>query len=311
MSGAEALSVIDSLAYYDNFLAANKIKNVVTLSKYELGENEISSENKVAIVYLEGSIVSQTEDFGENIDFQTTKKIFAKIEDSSIKAVVVRINSPGGSALASHLIAQQVLKSAKVPVVVSMGSLAASGGYYIASAGDYIVAEPYTITGSIGVLAILPNATKLAQKIGVNYSGLTFGEFAGSTDIFNPQSPQLVSAIQKHIEKVYQEFCGCVAKNRKMPIAEVKKLAQGKIYTATQAKEANLIDQVGYLADAVQKAKSLAKIDTAKIVTFPKEKEWWKNILNNKIANLPFVKLIFETNRTLSTEDMVQARIWL
>ena len=310
ISGENALELVDSLAYYQEFLSNNSIENVVDIEaykpKYEIAENE----NKVAVVYLSGSIDSRNNDLEQNIDFESTKEIFEEIEeDSEIKAVVVRVTSPGGSALASHLIAKQVIKKCKIPVVISMGSVAASGGYYLASSADYIFAEPYTITGSIGVFALLPNAEKLSKKIGINYRGVSFGQFAESMDIFNPQSPKTVNAIQKHISSVYDEFCTFVADNRNIPLTTVKNLAQGKIYTATQAKSVKLVDEVGYLEDAILKANQLAKIETSEPVFYPEEADWWKSIFKNKLGKVPFLKEFMQTQSILQSEDLVQARI--
>ncbi len=310
-SGESALNLVDSLAYYQDFLDAKNIKNILSIDKYQPKNQESKAKNKIAVVYLSGSIVFDSNSPEQEIDLQSTQDIFAKIkEDETVKAVVVRINSPGGSALASHLIAEQVIKRCTLPIVVSMGSVAASGGYYIASASDYIVADPYSITGSIGVCALLPNIHGLGEKLGINYSGVSFGEFSQSMDISKPHSPQLLSAIQSHIEDVYQEFCYCVARGRNLPLPKVKNLAQGKIYTAEQAKDLHLIDQVGYLEDAIAKAKELSKTEEAELAFYPTQDNWLKTLLRAKLGKVPFLKVLFATHNSLENKDYIQARLW-
>ncbi len=310
-SGKSALQLVDSLAYYQDFLNSKSIKNIVSIDKYQPKDQKPKAKNKIAIVYLSGSIVFESGIPEQEIDLQSTKNIFDKIaKEKNVKAIIVRINSPGGSALASHLIAKQILKNCQLPVVVSMGSVAASGGYYIASAGDYIMADPYSVTGSIGVCALLPNVHELGKKLGINYSGVSLGKFSQSLDISKPQSPQLLSALQLHIEKVYQEFCYFVAKNRKLPLPKVKTLAQGKIYTAEQAKDLHLINQVGYLEDAIAKAKELSKTKEADLIFYPTQDNWLESFFFTKLRRVPFLKLLFDTHNSLENKDYIQARMW-
>jgi len=311
LSGEAALKLVDSLAYYQQFLTAKKIKNSLDIRSYTPEPLQKETKNKIAVVHLQGAIVFDADEFEQKIDLESTREIFEQIEqDADIKAVVLSIKSPGGSALASHLIADQVIKKCPLPVVIAMNTVAASGGYYLASAGDYIVASPYTITGSIGVCALLSSAQGLSQKLGINYSGVSYGEFATSFDISKPQSPALISAVRSHIAKVYQEFCYFVAKGRNLPLPKVKNLAQGKIYTAEQAKALHLIDQVGYLDDALTKAKELAKIEQANIVYYPRETDWFKSLLHTKLKNFPLLKVFLDADKSWQSQDYIQARVW-
>ena len=310
LSGKSALRLVDSLAYYQQFLSAKKIKNCLDISQYNPEVLPKKTKNKIAVVHLEGSIVLDAEELEQKIDFTSSQKIFSEIEkDAEIKAVVLTINSPGGSALASNLIADQLIKNCQIPVVIWMNTVAASGGYYLACAGDYIIASPYTITGSIGVCGLLPCIQGASQKLGVNYSGVSYGKFAESLDITKPQSPELIAAIQSHIDKVYQEFCYFVAQGRNLPLPKVKNLAQGKIYTAQRAKELHLIDQVGYLQDALDKAKELAQIKQANIVDYPQLMNWLK-FVQTKLKSFPLLKTVLNTNETLQSQDYIQTRVW-
>jgi protease-4 len=219
----------------------------------------------------DGTIGSET--FAEAI-----KKIR---KDSSYKAMVLRINSPGGSALASDVIWREVLLTKKVkPVVVSMGAVAASGGYFIAAPADVIVAQPNTITGSIGVFGMLLNAKELLNnKLGIKVETVKFGEFA---DIGRPDRPLNEAEyhiIQKAIDKIYNDFVQRVAEGRKMSNAQVDSIAQGRVWSAADAKKIGLVDEFGGLDDAIKIAAKRAGLEKYRSVSLPEQKETFDELL--------------------------------
>jgi protease-4 len=187
--------------------------------------------------------------------------IRAAAEDKDVKAIVLRVNSPGGSAFGSELIRDQLdlARRAGKPVVVSMGDVAASGGYWISMASDRVIADPATITGSIGVFAMLPTAEGLMAKLSVNTGGYATTWLAGAYDVRRPLDPRVEEIVQSAIGNIYAEFIGKAAAARKMDPVKVDAVAQGRIWTGQQALGHGLVDQVGGLKDAVAAARQLAK----------------------------------------------------
>ncbi|KAG2438620.1 hypothetical protein HXX76_005169 [Chlamydomonas incerta] len=184
------------------------------------------------------------------------------LEDPDVRAVVVRVNSPGGSALASDTIYHELqrLRAAGKPVVVSMGDVAASGGYYIAAAADAVVAQPGTVTGSIGVVAGKINVGRTLEEAGVRSEGVTVGRNAGLLSPFTGLEPEQAAQVEALVDHVYDDFLDKVAKSRGRPVSEVRQLAKGRVYTGRQAHAIGLVDELGGLEAAVSRAKALAKL---------------------------------------------------
>ncbi len=191
--------------------------------------------------------------------------------DRRIKAIVLRINSPGGTVSASDMIHHEIVafkKEHNLPVVACLMGLAASGGYYVAQAADAIVAHPTGITGSIGVVAMKLNVKGLMEKVGVDSDVVKSGEWKDFWSPFRPASPQEKRMMQEIIEDFYRRFLTVVARGRGLPHGQVKTLADGRIYTAEQAKDLGLVDRLGYLDDAIELAKAKAGIEEARVVVY-------------------------------------------
>lgn len=232
------------------------------------------TENWVGIVTGSGQILSGEQPSGTIGSDTMVELLQTALEDERIKAVVLRLNTPGGSAQASESIrhAVEVLRQHGKPVVVSMGSMAASGGYWIASTADEILASPATITGSIGVFGIVPNISQTLNKLGVHTDGLGTTKLAGAMRIDKPLTPELAASIQMSIDQIYQQFIGHVAQGRKMDKSKVEALAQGRVWSGRDAKDLGLVDELGGLDAAIKAAARLAHIEknhTAVEVTPP------------------------------------------
>jgi protease-4 len=304
-SDAVNLGLADGLKYDDEIelelkkltatdLASNL--NFIGMEKYARTPNPTASisEDKIAVIYCNGEIVSGESGDG-NMGSETIAKAIKKVRlDDKYKAIVLRINSPGGSAMASDVIWREVTLAKKAkPVIVSMASVAASGGYYIAAPADVIVAEPNTITGSIGVFGLLFNAKELLNnKLGVNFQTVKIGEYA---DLGTPDRPLTVAEraiIQKGVDRIYMEFVSKVAQGRKLSEAQVDSIAQGRVWAATDAKKIGLVDEFGGLAKAIEIAKKKAKIDDCRLVNFPEMKDPFMTLIEDLSgqANLFFAK---------------------
>ena len=221
----------------------------------------------IAIVVAEGEIGDGRAPAGKIGGISTSERIRKATEDKDVKAIVLRVNSPGGSVLGSELIRDQlqIAKDKGKPVVVSMGNLAASGGYWISMASDVIIADPATISGSIGVFAMLPTGEGLMSKIGVNTGGYQTSWLAGAYDPRKALDPRMQLLVQSSIEHIYADFIGKVSQTRKLELAKVDDLAQGRIWTGAQAVEHKLIDRLGSFSDAVQEARArVSELEGAK-----------------------------------------------
>lgn len=239
---------------------------------------------KIAIYYAYGSIVdSETMnllDGGSHciVGKSTAEDLRKLADDNDVKAVVFRVNSGGGSAVASEQIRHAVkLVKAKKPVVVSMGGAAASGGYWISSPANYIVAEPTTITGSIGIFGLIPNFSGLVtDKLGVTFDGVTTNKFTDyETDlILGKDNAEIMKHMQTYIDNGYQQFLDIVSEGRGMKPAQVDSIAQGRVWLATDALKIKLVDQLGSIDDAVKKAAELAKVKEYYTETYPGKGSW-------------------------------------
>jgi protease-4 len=206
-------------------------------------------------------------------------------DDENVKAVVLRVNSPGGSAIASEQIwhAVKLLKEKK-PVVVSMGGYAASGGYMISAAANYIYAEPTTITGSIGIFGLLPNFNELVtDKLGVTWDGVQTNKHTDydTNLMFGKNTDEELRFLQAYVDRGYDTFLSIVAEGRKMKKEEVHEIAQGRVWLATDALPIKLVDKLGSLNDAVKKAAELAKVEEYSTASYPQKASWFESLLNS------------------------------
>jgi protease-4 len=257
----------------------------VSLLDYNKKIKDDASGSEVAVLYAAGEIVDGEGTGPGQIGGDKFSRELRKLrEDDAVKAVVLRVNSPGGSALASDIIWREVILTKKVkPVIVSMGDLAASGGYYISAAADSIFAEPTTITGSIGVFGVIPNFQNLMNnKIGVHYDGVKTGKFADLMTSFDrPLTAEERDIIQREVDKVYGTFTKVVADGRKLSIADVDSIGQGRVWTGTQGLNNKLVDRLGNLDAAIQAAAKKANLSKYKVSQYPEKEDPFTSILNN------------------------------
>ena len=267
-----------------------KLEKDDDINQLTLGDmlNVKSEEKKdgeeIAVYYAYGSIVdNNTMDLLSGTDHKIVGKTTAEdlrklADDDDVKAVVFRVNSGGGSAIASEQIRHAIkLIKAKKPVVVSMGGMAASGGYWISSPANYIFAEPTTITGSIGIFGLIPNASGLiTDKLGVTFDGVTTNKYTDyETDLLLGKNPdEAMKYLQTYIDRGYQSFLNIVSEGRGMKPAEVDSIAQGRVWLATDAIKIKLVDKLGSLDDAVKKAAELAKLGEYHTTTYPSQGSW-------------------------------------
>jgi protease-4 len=284
---------VDKLVYKDEVLeeirtlsGAKSSEKIawVKMSKYHKTpstEKKSLSDPKIAVIYASGEIESG-EGSAEKIGSETLAKAIRKArEDDKIKAVVLRVNSPGGSALASEVIWREMNLTKKVkPVIVSMGDVAASGGYYISAPANKIYAEPNTITGSIGVFGLLLNAEKmLNNKLGITIDTLTTNKLANFGSMARPLSAEERGILQESVEDIYSVFLQRVADGRKLNTAAVDSIGQGRVWSGTDAKKIGLIDEFGGLNDAIAAAAKMAKTSKYRVVELPEQKEPFEELM--------------------------------
>lgn len=243
-----------------------------------------TSKNKIALVIAEGEIVYGKGD-PEQIGSDEYLTLFRKIRnDNSIKAVVVRVNSPGGSSLASEIIWREIhlIRKKGIPVVVSMGDVAASGGYYISSPANTIFVEPNTITGSIGVFGIIPDFSSfMNSKLGITFDRVKTSDHADAPSVTRPMTPREKDVVQAEVERVYLDFKTRVSEGRKMSMASVDSIAQGRVWTGKRAVALGLADSIGGLKDALAQASRLAGIKEYRLRTYPEKKSVLDYVLNS------------------------------
>lgn len=280
--------MVDGLKYRDEVNAQLKSKlglgekdklSFITLAKYKDAEEEnkknVRTDNRIAIVYAQGEINGGQGD-DETIGSDRISEAIRKARmDDKVKAIVFRINSPGGSALASDVIWREVvLAREKKPVIVSMGDVAASGGYYIACPATAIVAQPNTITGSIGVFGLIPNAQKLLnEKLGINIDKVKLGKYSDLGSVDRPMTSDEQQIIQGYVDRIYVDFIEKVAKGRKMKSSDVDSIGQGRVWSAIDAKRIGLVDTLGGIDLALSIAASKAKLTDYKITELPALKD--------------------------------------
>lgn len=275
--------LIDKIAYIDQY--QNGIKKALDI-KYDEDINEIdildyvndvnlnikkvSAKDQIAVIFAQGEIQGGEGNVNTIGEGSINRALKEARKNDKIKAVVLRVNSPGGSALTSDIIWREIELTKKVkPVIVSMGDVAASGGYYIACNANKIFAEPGTITGSIGVFGMVPNFKKIADKFGVNAEAVKTHENATGYSVFEEMSPKYKQTLTESIEIIYDTFISRVAEGRKMDKAKVDEMAQGRVWTGTMAKQLGLVDELGSLDDAIAYAAKLVKTDDYKVSLYP------------------------------------------
>ena len=325
---------VDELVYKDQVIDALRKKLVIgeredidyiTLSKYADVKTADTKtkfvKDKIAVVYAVGAIEG-----GEGND-QTigSEKISEAIrnakDDKSVKAIVLRVNSPGGDALASEVIWREVMLAKKLkPVVVSMGDYAASGGYYIACAANKIIANPTTITGSIGVFGMIPNLQKMFNnKLGITFDTVLTNKNAVAISGNRPLSSYQEKIILNQIERIYGVFIAHVAEGRKMTIAQIDSIGQGRVWSGFDAKRIGLVDDFGGIDKAIEEAVKLAKLKEYKVIEYPKQKEFFQQIMEEFSNNNSTMKALenelgenfvyYQTLKSVSTMKGVQARL--
>lgn len=261
----------------------HKINFVSTSTYYASSLKLPSSGDAIALIYAEGNIVDGTGSQG-NIGGDTYRNLIRKARlDKSIKAIVLRINSGGGSALASeNMLRELSLARKEKPVVVSFGDVAASGGYYMACAADSIFALPNTITGSIGVFGIVPNMQGFFNnKLGITFDGVKTGEYADA-GIHRPMTPSEKEMIQAEINLIYSTFKQRVAEGRKLDTAYVETIAQGRVWTGLRAKDIGLIDRFGGIQDAIRSAAGLASLTEYRVREFPEPENIFEMLFSSE-----------------------------
>ncbi|WP_281297394.1 signal peptide peptidase SppA [Flavobacterium limnophilum] len=297
---AKAEKLIDVVAYEDIYHDAirkalkvdkeedyNKVNLMDYTRKTVTTSIDIETKDKIAIIYAQGTIMSGEGDVNTIGEGSMRRSLIEARKDKNVKAIVLRINSPGGNALTSDLIWREIELTKKVkPIVVSMGNYAASGGYYIACNANTIFAENNTITGSIGVFGVLPNFTQLTTKIGIHTEQVKTNENAAEYSPFLPMDEKFKSVTQESVERIYKTFVSHVATGRKMTFAQVDSIGQGRVWSGEQALKVGLVDKIGGLDDALKEAAKLAKIKDYSTQNFP---EFEKDI-NDIFEHLPFAK---------------------
>jgi len=292
--------LIDGLKYDDEVkseirkklgIADGKKINFISLPQYKkVADLKISfSSDKIAVVVAEGEIV-----YGKGNSDQVSSDEYLTLlrklrNDKSIKGIVLRINSPGGSSLASEIIWREIelIKNQGKPVVVSMGDVAASGGYYISCNANTIFADSNTITGSIGVFSIIPDISSfMKNKLGVTFDRVKTGEFADGPSLTRPMNDFEKNIMQSQVERVYMDFKNRVASGRNKSIEYVDSIAQGRVWTGSRAKQLGLVDQLGGLQEAIAEAVKLAKVKEYRIKKYPESKSFIDQILNQYPTDL-------------------------
>lgn len=299
---AKTQKLVDVIAYEDDFhnaiRKALKVDSDEDYNKIDIKDyadnvaktvKENSSKDKIAIIYAQGEIGNGEGDLNIIGEGSMRRSLQEARKNENIKAIVLRIDSPGGNALTSDLIWREIELTKKVkPVVVSMGNYAASGGYYLACNANKIFAEANTITGSIGVFGTLPNFSKLIDKVGIHVEQVNTHENAAEYSVFKPIDEKFRIVTQESVERIYNTFINRVAAGRKMTFAQVDAIAQGRVWSGSEALKVGLVDEIGGMDAALKEAAKLAKISTYKTQNFPQYEKSFDDLLSN--LGLPFFK---------------------
>ncbi len=308
--------------YLKDLLKVEKAKDVRMASIKDMTSvsfvKESNSKDVIAILYAEGSINN-----GSGKDGITDKRYVKEIEklkdNDKVKAVVFRVNSPGGSAYASEQIWKAITDlKAKKPVVVSMGDYAASGGYYIACNASKIIAQPNTLTGSIGIFGMFPNFEGLTKKVGLSFDNVKTNKFADFGDATRPMRPEEKVILQQYIEHGYDLFLTRCSEGRNIPKDSLDHIAQGRVWTGNQALKIGLVDALGNIDTAIQEAAKLAKLDDYSLQDYPKKVDFLESLLSNQKEEFATRAMkeylgkdyeLFKTIKEIKEQDFVQARM--
>jgi len=292
---ALANKLVDKIAYEDEYhdMIRAKLKldkkekyDIVSITDYAKTAastvEDYSKKDIIAVIYAQGEIAGGEGDVNVIGEGSIKRSLQEARENDDVKAIVLRVNSPGGSALTSELIWREIEITKKTkPVVVSMGNYAASGGYYIAANADRIFAEPNTITGSIGVFGMLPNMNQLGKNIGINAEQVKTHDNASGYSIFEPIDENFKGYILESIEKTYATFLQRVADGRKMTTEQVDAIAQGRVWTGVDAQKLGLVDEIGGLDTAIKYAAKLGKTNSYRTENFPEYEKSFEDLLAN------------------------------
>lgn len=323
---AKKHGLVDALFYKNEFekLLETELEDTdvdfVKQEEYHKSLNSKYNKDKVAVIYAEGQIISGKSKKGSMGDQTIVKAIRKAKKNKHVKAVVLRVNSPGGSALASDIMWKelQLLKEEK-PLVISMGDLAASGGYYIACLGDKIFAQENTITGSIGVFGLMFEMEELIKdKLDLHIDQYKTHKFADMGTMTRPLSIEERDIIQNSVKRIYGTFTKNVADGRSLSVDSVDAIGQGRVWAGTDALEIGLVDEIGGLSDALAEAAKLASLDQYGIKEYPQSEDDFASMLNgfsgilmseSAIQSNPWVKKWIESMSTLTQDDKIQARL--
>ncbi len=312
--------LIDGLMFRDELIdtlkslsgiSSDKDLNLVSMTKYSKvpdPNRTVSSKNKIAVVYASGTIVmgkGNDNNIGGNYYAEVIRK--ARL-DTLVKAIVLRVNSPGGNAIASEIIWRELELAAKAkPVIISMGNYAASGGYFISAPATKIYADPTTISGSIGVFGLIPNAQKLMeQKLGLSTEIVSTNKNSDFPSIYRPMNNYEKEVMQMSIENVYNDFVGKVASGRKMSVESVDSIGQGRVWSGTSAQKNGLVDELGGLKDAIKGAADLAGIDTWSIRELPVIEDPYIRLLSELGGEIRMSILKKELGESVKYYNMLQ-----
>jgi protease IV len=308
--------LIDALMYKDELINVLKLKSglkqkqklrIVSLGKYDkvpaTGTGSEYQKDKIAVIYAMGDIILGEGQEGSIGSDRISAVIRQAREDTMVKAIVLRVNSGGGSALASEVIWREVkLAREKKPVVASLGDVAASGGYYIVCAADTIVANPNTLTGSIGVFGLLLNAQKLLNnKLGITTDVVKTNKYSDFASVYKPLSAQEKEVIQAGVEDIYATFIEHVGEGRKMKTSQVDSIGQGRVWSGVNAMKLGLIDMYGGLEDAIKVAARMAKIEHYRTVALPQLTPPMEQILKQLYGDVKMSMIPKEWQESLST----------
>ena len=314
---------VDSLVYIQEmdsvlrtYAGTKEYKQLSNSKMTNVERTQVDATDKVAVLYAEGAIVDAgTDGIVEGKILKTIKKIY---EDDDVKAVVFRVNSPGGSADASEQIwhAMKMLQDKGLPVVVSMGDYAASGGYYISCNADYIYAEPTTLTGSIGIFGTVPNLSKIREKIGLDVDAVSTNKHSGLTTnaVTKGMNPQEMALMQNMVERGYDLFTRRCAAGRDMTQDEIKKIGEGRVWLGKDALEIGLVDSLGNINDAIAKAVELAQLGEYNLVTYPEKVDPIQEMLKMFDTTTPEERLVMKVREFASKPRimalMPEVTIW-
>ena len=293
--------LVDTIVYTQDmdsllrvYAGTKEYKTLTTTKLAQVKRTESLATDEIAVLYLDGAITDET---GDGIVGKEVVKTIKKIrKNDNIKALVLRVNSPGGSADASEQIwhAIENVKADSIPVVVSMGDYAASGGYYISCGADYIYAEPTTITGSIGIFGTIPSIAKLREKIGLDIDGITTNKHSGleSNIPYKAMTAEETQLMQNMVERGYELFTTRCADGRGVSQEYIKSVGEGRVWLGTKAKELQLVDEIGNIDDAIAKAVELAALESYKLTYYPEVKDPIEELLKKLDNTTPEEQLV-------------------